>query len=236
MSLTNVFKLEKEEKDEVVKKLVQKSYPGSSFYIMIFLASLIAAIGLIINNLAVIIGSMLIAPLLYPIIFLGMSVVLHNFNIITRTLLILGKIIALGILIGFLSAILFAPFVEITETGIFQESAILPLFYIAISSGLAASFAITKKQMEEFLPGVAISIALLPPLINIGVSLGLGRFSFAIHSLQVFLINTFGVIFASIIIFSLMGFVAEKKVAVQSIEEEKISLEKGEAELQENKK
>ena len=233
MPLINIFKIEKEEKDEAVKKLIQKSYPGTSFYVMIVLSSFIAAIGLIINNLAIIIGSMLVAPLLYPIVFLGMSIVLNNFDIIRRTLLIIGKIMAFGILIGFFSAILFSPFLEKKETGIFQEVGILPLFYVAISSGLAASFAITRKQMEEFLPGVAVSIALLPPLINVGVSLGLGDFYSSIHSLQIFLINTFGIIFAGILVFSLMNFATEKKVAVKNIKKEKTCLEKGAVEFEE---
>ncbi len=235
MPLANLFKIEKEEKEDAVKKLVQKSYPGSNFYIMIVLASLIAAIGLIINNLTIIIGSMLVAPLLYPIIFFGMSIVLHDFNIIKRTALIIAKIFLLGILIGFFSALLFSPFLEKEKTGVFGDSAILPLFYVAISSGLAASFSITRKQMEEFLPGVAVSIALLPPLINIGVSLGSGHIYQSIFSLQVFLINTFGIIFASIIVFSLMGFDGQKKIADETIKEEKKCLKKGSAEFTEKK-
>lgn len=232
MALTNVFQISKEEKDQVVKKLIQKSYPGTSFYIMIGLASFIAALGLIINNIAIIIGSMLVAPLLYPIVFLGMSVVLYDFQIIKRTLLIIGKIMVLGILVGFLSTILFGPFAKIKETGIFQEISILPLFYVALGSGLAAAFAIARKPLEEFLPGVAVSISLIPPLINIGVAIGLGRFSVAIHSLQLFIINVFGIIFASIVIFSLMGFVAERKVATKTLKEEKEFLKKGAAEFQ----
>jgi len=232
MPLANIFQISKEEKEEVVKKLIQKSYPGTSFYIMIGLASFIAALGLIINNIAVIIGSMLVAPLLYPLIFLGMSVVLYDFEVIKRNLLIVGKIMILGILIGFLSTILFRPFASVKETGIFQEISILPLFYVAIVSGLAASFAIARKPLEEFLPGIAVSISLIPPLINVGVALGFGNFSVAIHSLQLFLINIFGIVFASIIIFSLMGFVAERKVATKALEEEKESLEKGAAEFE----
>ncbi|MDD5606623.1 MAG: TIGR00341 family protein [Candidatus Pacebacteria bacterium] len=235
MSFVNIFKIKKQEKNNIIKKLIKKSYPGSSFYIMIILASFIAALGLILDNLIIIIGSMLVAPLLYPIIFLGMSIVLHNFKVITRTLIILTKIITLGVFIGFLSAILFNTFFQTQETGIFQEFSILPLFYIAICSGLAASLAITRKQMEEFLPGVAVSIALLPPLINTGINLGLGHFSIALYSFQIFLINVFGIIFASITIFALMGFEAEKKTAVQGIKDEKKSLEKGCPDFEEKK-
>lgn len=236
MALNSVFQVSKEEKCEVVEKLIQKSYPGTSFYIMIGLASFIASLGLIVNNVAVIIGSMLVAPLLYPIIFLGMSVVLSDFEAIKRTLLIVGKIMILGILIGFLSTILFRPFASTRETGIFQQISILPLFYVAIGSGLAAAFASTRKTLEEFLPGVAVSIALLPPLINVGVAFGFGHFSSSIHSLQLFLINSFGIVFAGIVIFSLMGFVTERKVASKTLKEEKKSLEKGAAEFEKKEK
>ncbi len=236
MATPSVFDLKKSEKNNIIKKLIRKSYPGTSFYLMIILSSFIAALGLIINNVIVIIGSMLVAPLLYPIIFLGMSIVMHNDKIIMRTLKIIGKIMVFGIFIGFFSALLFQPFFQTRDTGVFQETTMLPLFYIAIASGLAASFAITRKQMEEFLPGVAVSIALLPPLINIGVSLGLFQFDLAINSLQVFFINVFGVVFASIIIFSLMGFVAEKDTAIKGIKAEKKCLEEGSADFEEKKK
>ncbi len=227
----SIFKVTKPEKKKVVKSLIEKSYPGTSFYIMIGLASFIAALGLIINNISIIIGSMLVAPLLYPVIFLGMSVVLYDFKAIKRNLLIVGKIIALGVIIGFFSSVLFRPFVEIQETGIFQEVSILPLFYVAICSGLAASFATSRKPLEEFLPGVAISVSLIPPLINIGLSLGFGYFSNATHSFQLLFINIFGIIFASIIVFSLMGFAAERKVVAKSLKEEEKSLKEGSPEL-----
>ena len=235
MEVEKIFQISKKEKEEIIKKLIQKSYPGANFYIMISLASFIAALGLIINNTIVIIGSMLLAPLLYPIIFLGMSIVLYDLKAIKRTLLIVGTIMAMGIAIGFFSAILFGPFVQIKETGIFQGAFISPLFWIAVASGLAAAFASTRKSLEEFLPGVAVSIALLPPLINTGVSFGLGQFSISLTSLQIFLINAFGIIFAGIIVFSLMGFVVKRGVAIKTLKEETKYLKKGAAEF-ENKK
>lgn len=236
MSFLNIFEIKKGDKDSVVEKLIEKSYPGSSFYVMIVLASIIASIGLIIDNLIVVIGSMLVAPLLYPIVFLGMSITMGDFGIIKRNLLIIGKMLIIGIMIGVFSAILLKPFAISEETGLFQEHMTLPIFYIAVCSGLAASFAMTRKQIEEFLPGVAVSIALLPPLIDIGVNLGLGNFNHSISSLQLFIVNITGIIFASMIIFSLMGFVAEKRFAAKTLGKEKTCLKKGSAEFDKKKK
>ncbi len=233
MSLINLFKIKTPEKNEIIKKLIKKSYPGSCFYVLIVLASFIAALGLILDNLIIIIGSMLVAPLLYPIIFLGMSIVLHDFSVISRTLIILIKITILGISVGFFSAFIFSPFFHTQEPGIFQEFSILPLFYLAVFSGLAASLSITREQMEEFLPGVAVSIALLPPLINIGVSLGLNEFFMAFYSFKIFFVNIFGIILSSIIIFSLMGFEKVNKTAIKGIEAEKKLLEKGHPDFKE---
>lgn len=235
MPSIEIFKISQKEKRDTVKKLIAKSYPGMNFYILIVLSSFLAAMGLIINNIPVLIGSMLIAPLLYPIIFLGMSVVLYDSTVLKRTLTIIGKIIVLGILIGLISAIFVRPFVEIRETGIFPQDSILPVFYIAVFSGLAAAFSIVRESLEEFLPGVAVSIALLPPLINIGVSLGFGNFNALIASLQQFILNVFGIVFASIIIFSLMSFSTERKTATKVIKKEEKCLEKGEIEFKEEK-
>ena len=81
MELKNIFQIPTEERKGIVESLIQKSYHGSSFYVLMGLASLIAAIGLIIDNVIIIIGSMLVAPLLYPIVFLGMSVVINDIKI-----------------------------------------------------------------------------------------------------------------------------------------------------------
>jgi uncharacterized hydrophobic protein (TIGR00271 family) len=236
MSSGSLFQISKEEKEKVIEKLIQKSYPGMSFYIMMSLAFFIAAVGLLIDNIIIIVGSILIAPILYPIIFLGMSVVLDDFKALKRTLLILGKIIVLGLAISFFSTLLLSPFVKTDTPGIFQEISFLPLFYIAIGSGLAAAFAISRKSLEESLPGVAVSISLIPPLITIGVAVALGKFSLAIHCLQLFLINVFGIIFASLLIFSLMGFAKEKKVAKETLKEEQKFLEKGKVEFEKKHK
>lgn len=235
MKLIKILKLSKEEKQESIKNLIQKSYPGSSFYILMALASIIAAIGLITNNLIIIIGSMLVAPLLYPIIFLGMSIVLYDQKIIERTLMIIIKITVMGILIGFICAVLFESFAQTKITGAFSEKMTLPFFYVAVISGLAASFASARKGMQESLPGIAVSISLIPPLINIGVALGFRQFSNAISSLQLFAVNIFGIIFAGILIFSLMGFSVEKTIAKKTLHEEKKCLKKGEAEFNSKK-
>jgi len=233
MLFSEIFKLSQKEKKDTIKKLIAKSYPGASFYVLIILSSCLAAIGLIIDNVAVLIGSMLIAPLLYPIIFLGMSVVLHDGGILNRTLLIIGKIIILGVSIGCISTFLLRPFVELTETGIFQQGSILPVFYVAVISGLAAAFSIVRNTLEEFLPGVAVSIALLPPLINIGVSLGFGNLSALVSSLQHFILNIFGIVFASLLVFSLMDFSTEIKIAKKTLKEEEKCLKEGEIEFKE---
>ena len=220
MALRNFFCLSKENKEEVIENLVQKSYPRTSFYVLIILASFIGAIGLIINNVIIIIGSVLIAPILYPIIFLGMNVVLYNFKVLQKTILNIVRLTILGILIGFFTTVLLKPFVGPEEASFFQKIPVLPFFYVAVGSGLAASFAIAKKSLQESLPGVAVSISLIPPLTNIGVALASKKFSIAVTSLQLFIINIFGIIFSAIVIFSLMGFVTERKTVRSALKKE----------------
>jgi len=236
MQLKNIFIICKEERKEIVEGLIQRSYPGLNFHVLMILASCIAAIGLIIDNMAIIIGSMLVAPILYPVLCLGMSASIRDFNIIKRTLFIIIKIVVLGVSIGFLSALVFRSFVRISETGVFLENFMLPIFYVSIVSGLAASFAITRKSSQEFLSGVAVSIFLIPPLVNIGVALGSGHMQAFYYSLQIFAINIFGIFLASITVFSLMGFSRESKTAQKIIKEEEKYLKKGAVEFGDNKK
>jgi uncharacterized membrane protein len=97
---------------------------------------------------------------------------------------------------------------------------------VAIIAGLAGSFALVKPQLNETLPGIAISVALIPPLAVIGIAIAKFNWQLLHGSLLLFLVSIIGVIFASMITFSLMDFYVKREKAEEALEKEKKKIER----------
>jgi len=89
--------LTEKDKSESVKKLIANSSPRQGFFLMTILSVLMATFGLIINSIVVVIGSMLIAPILYPIMSLALGVVMSDQLTIRRSAITIVKSIFLGL-------------------------------------------------------------------------------------------------------------------------------------------
>lgn len=201
------------DKDKAAELLISSSSPRHSYYVMVGLSVAMATMGLLINSSAVVIGSMLIAPVLYPILSLAMGITISDRQLTSRSFFTLGRSIFLAIIISVGISIIFSSLQpEITNEIIGRTAPNILHFAIALVAGLAVTFAMVKPNMNEALPGVAISASLVPPLAVVGI--GIARLNIAIASSAfiLFSINIIGIMFSAIILFSLMEFITEKKV------------------------
>lgn len=244
MATTLFSTLNEQDKNNAIKRIVEESSPRDDFFLLSVLSILMATLGLLLNSVAVIIGSMLIAPLLSPILGISLGVVMADSKLIFRSFWTLTKAIAWSVPSAAIATLLFA-----SQAGLSPElnaeilsRTELSILYMAVAvvAGLAASFAMIKPHLNASLPGVAISVALIPPLAVTGI--GLARFNWAMmtDSFILFLINTVSIVFASMIIFSLMNLYVKRGVAKKEIEQEDRQLEaekrKAEAEAEQKKK
>lgn len=224
--------LTEKDKSNAIGNLITESTPRQDFFLMVILSVLMATFGLLIGNTAVVIGSMLIAPILYPILSLSLGIVIADFKLISRSFYTLLKSMTFGIAAAALVALFFSPGYEITLT---EPSLIYVM--IAIIAGLAASFALIKPQLSETLPGVAISVTLIPPLASTGI--GIAKFDWNIisDSFILFLVNAIGIVFASMIVFSLMHLYIRRMEARKAIkkEEKAVKEEREQAEREKEK-
>ena len=231
--------LKNKDKKKAVDHLVVGSTPSQDFFLMVILSILTATFGLLINNTAVIIGSMLIAPILYPILSLSLGIIMSDSKLTQRSLYTIFKSIILGVITAALATLLFAShYTQLTPEIVSRTEASLPYIAIAISAGFAGTFALVKPQLNETLPGIAISVALIPPIAVMGI--GLARFDWEIisGSLLLFLVNAVGVVFASMMTFSLMNFYLQKNEARKKVaeEDEKEAIERRELESKQEEK
>jgi len=232
-------KLSKTIKKQTVDKLFDASAPSYDFFIMLCLSAIIVSLGLLMSNIAIVIGGMLVAPVLSPIMSFFMGVVVGNFKLMRRSgIVILGSII-LVIIISFLITILSMQR-QLTFDIVIGTNVNLAYFIIAIVSGAAVAYALVRPKMSEILPGVAISVALIPPLSIVGIALflaflDLASLNIAIGAFGVFALNLLGIIFAALAVFAVLKFFEVKDVVEQKLRAEERVIKEEQKEKQKEK-
>ncbi len=228
--ITRLFNnISSKEKNNAVESLFTHSTPSNDFFLMIILSICMATLGLFMNSSAIVVGSMLIAPLLYPILSLAMGIIMSDFGIMAKSFITLLKAIIISIVVAALITLLFASQIEGYSEEILSRTE-PSVFSVAIGAlaGFAAAFALVKPKISETLPGIAISVALIPPLAVVGIGLARLDMTVLLGALLLFLINAVGVIFTAVIVFSLMNFYVKRNIAIEVVKEEEQKLKKEE--------
>ena len=213
MTLVLFSNLRSKDKSHAIERLIAGSTPNQDFFFMIILSILTATFGLLINDIAVIIGSMLIAPMLYPLLSLSLGVVMSDPKLISRSFYTIIKSFTLGVGAAALATLIFSDQLsELTPEIIARTITTVPNVMIAVAAGFAGSFALAKPKLNENLPGIAISVALIPPLAVIGIGIAKLDLAVIMGSFTLFLVNVGGIVFASMVTFSLMNFYTKRRV------------------------
>ncbi len=219
----NLFKISKSDKNEFCKDIIESSSPDSDYYFLVVLSTLIVSLGLVANNMILIIGGMLVAPLLSPILSLALGVVIINGKVIFRAVKILAMSIVVSAAISYLTGI----FVEFDINHIDLLSVMVPSVYtfaVAVIAGFAASFAWARSDHGNTLSGIAITVTLVPPITAIGLALASEDFDILVNAVQVLFLNIIGMVVASSVIFLLMGFQkSERKILAEVKDEERLT-------------
>ncbi len=190
-----------EELYERIKGGIQLDFDFIAFVIT---SALIAGFGLYNNNVAIIVASMLLSPLMGPILATAFAAVIGDFRLsikgVMNELIALGLSFFMGILIGlFLVKIPYASLPhEITARG----SWTLIDVGVAATSGAAVALAVTRGDMSS-LVGVAISASLMPPAVNVGIMLIWGYWDIAYGSFSLLMMNIVLIDVIAIIVFKI---------------------------------
>jgi uncharacterized hydrophobic protein (TIGR00271 family) len=177
---------------------------------MTILSCVIASFGLILDSAAVIIGAMLIAPLMLPILRCSVSLMYSDLK---RT----GRALGTLFIGAFLSIILSAILGQLVSMGSYNFLASLPgevlsrtrpnLFdmIVALGGGAAAAYALSRPKLSAAIAGVAISTALMPPLCTVGIGLSQESLTVSGGALLLFTVNLIAIVFASSVTFAIVG-------------------------------
>ncbi|GAA3799678.1 DUF389 domain-containing protein [Cellulomonas soli] len=180
----------------------------SAFWVMLALSSIIATAGVLADSTATVIGAMIIAPLSTPIMgtALGLAQGERRTGLRASGFVLAGSLLAVGIGIGFsalvpgdIDLLANSQIAGRTSPGLLDLAA-------AIATGFAGAVALSRKDVAAVLPGVAISISLVPPLAVVGVCLGAGSPTLAYGAALLFASNLLALVLAGTLIFAALGY------------------------------
>jgi uncharacterized hydrophobic protein (TIGR00271 family) len=187
------------------------SIKGHTAWILIF-SILIASIGLNVSSTAVVIGAMLIAPLMGPILGVGLSVAINDIETLKHSLVNLGAMMAISLVTSFLFFSI-PLFQEATPEILARTKPDLRDALIAIAGGLALIVSLSRrKEMISTIAGVAIATALMPPICTAGYGLAVGRFDYFGGAMFLFTINSIFIALATFVILKFLRFPSVKRI------------------------
>ena len=174
--------------------------PSLSYYVLLLLSVVIATLGLLANSSATIIGAMIVAPLMGPIVGIAFAMVMANRRLLSRASVALFS----GIFLAIATSALVCRMIGIETLTSEIQARISPTLidlWVALAAGAAGAYATSNRQIANALPGVAIAVALVPPLSVVGIGIALLSQSVAFGALLLFLTNLVGIIFSSALVF-----------------------------------
>jgi uncharacterized hydrophobic protein (TIGR00271 family) len=202
----------RERRASVQVKLRDATKPDFSYYLLVILSSIIATMGLLVNSPAIIIGAMLVAPLMSPIIGIGLASNTGDERLLRDGILalFLGAVLAVIISVLITLGNLRLPFIILEDipAEVLARTRPGPIdLAVALAGGSAAAFALAMPNISAALPGVAIATALMPPVCAAGIGLAMDRLDVAGGTFLLFVTNAITIAFAATAVFFLLGFV-----------------------------
>jgi uncharacterized hydrophobic protein (TIGR00271 family) len=202
----SVHALSSIEKQQVYQAIVEGSEPKLSFYILVILSTIIAAYGLIANSTAVVIGAMIVAPLMTPIIGIALSLVSSDSHLFRLAIIAEIAGVICSIALGFMAG-KFTFGVELSSEILARTQPLPYDILVALAAGLAGAYSLVNPKINAALAGVAIAVSLVPPLASTGICLALERYDLALGAFLLFFANFLAIQLASVLIFISNGFI-----------------------------
>ena len=212
-----------DQREHAIEEMIRQSSPRFDFFLMVALAVAMASFGVVLDDTVVLIGSMLIAPVLSPVLALALGVVIAGPTLIGRSFVTIVIAVLSALATGFVIGTVFHPIVTHDNgvlTSMAEGAPSIGVMFVATISGLAAAFGVMKQNLSGMLPGVSVSVSLVPPLATAGVAISRMNWSIAMNAFLIFLINVVCIILAAIVIFSLFRLGSKRKMTRATVKKD----------------
>ncbi len=203
---------DKAEQHEVVDAISRSvEFKGTNLWVLMF-AIVVASVGLNVNSTAVIIGAMLISPLMGPIMGIGLSLGINDFDLLKRSLRNFFFATTVSLLVSMLYFMV-SPLTVVQDELLARTYPTIWDVLIATFGGLAGIVAQSRRdRTTTVIPGVAIATALMPPLCTAGFGIATGEWSYFGGAIYLFFINAVFIALASFFIVRFMKYDTVKMI------------------------
>lgn len=206
--------LDPEERRRVMDELAMTrvDHWGWRFTVMLTLSVVVAVMGLSANSAAVVIGAMLLAPLMTPVLATAASL---SMSLWTKALVSLIRVVvatAWCIGLAYVLSLILPDGPLPAEVQARTQPDIRDLV-VALAAGAAGSYATVRRDASAALPGVAVAVALVPPLGTVGITLEAGVMDLAVGAMLLYTTNLAAIIFAGVMVFIATGFVPPRRLS-----------------------
>ncbi|MEN8237966.1 MAG: DUF389 domain-containing protein [Actinomycetota bacterium] len=205
------------ERREVIDRLFPQGMPRRQFFTrfvsLMMLSTAIAVFGILGDSTAVVIGAMLVAPLMSPVLGGAAAVVMGwPRRIASRAALVAAGSVMAVLLAGVISFVIPGGISPLPAELMARTSPNLLDLGIALTAGAAGAYGEVRRHAAEALTGVAVAVALVPPLAVVGITLQLTEWQLALGAFLLFLANVVGIVIAAAATFIAAGFVPGRNI------------------------
>lgn len=193
-----------ESKREAVRVLMANAVPDRDFFLLVCGAIALAVCAIFLDSIAVLIASMIVAPLAYPILALGLGIVVGDLRLALRSLWMILTALISAVALSFIATMLFGS-VRVDPIFLSFSSNLTLATAIALIAGAIASYGLIRPKVGGAMTGIGVAVSLMPPLVATGVYSALGDLVVAESAFIIFLLNVLGILIASIGVFLLFG-------------------------------
>ena len=193
------------QQQELETRLEELSKPSFEFFVLLGSSTIIAVLGLFQDSAAVIIGAMIIAPLMRPLMGLALGSISADQKLIVHSIVTLLFGTAVGLSIAYVGAFLLHS-IQLTPEILGRTHPNLLDLGVALAAGAVGAYCQSKAEIRDTLAGVAISVALVPPLSVVGIGLARGDYSVAGGAALLYLTNLVGITAAAAAVLIMMGY------------------------------
>ena len=211
--------LEPAERRRVMAELaVSEVWPWArSFAVLLTLSVMVAVMGLSADSAAVVIGAMLIAPLMGPVLAVAASLAM---TLRRHTVVSLVKVVAATVWSVVLAYALSRalPGTALSAEALARTQPDVRDLLVALAAGAAGAYATVRRDVSAALPGVAVAVALVPPLATVGISLEAGKADLVAGAFLLYITNLAAIVFAGVMVFVATGFVPARRITNRGLQ------------------
>lgn len=186
-------------------KIIGYSKPNLSYFMLLAASVVIATLGLLMNASAIVIGSMIISPLTWPLFGLADGVALGRQKRIWTNLVMVVSSLAIGLTLAYVMTYL-SPLKVINAEILARSKPTLLDAIVALTAGGIGAMAIIRRNISDSVAGVAIALSLTPPLCVLGIGLSLGEYTIAWGSFLLLVTNGLSITFIASLLFVMVHY------------------------------